>query len=75
MSKVRKELIDKWVRANKPDGIAKLARETEIPSGSLQKIRAGRDLLDPLKRKSLARVLGVKESELFPVTAGKSRAS
>lgn len=75
MSKVRRELIDTWVKANKPDGIGKLARKTEIPSTSLQKIRAGRALVSPLYRKALAQVLGVKESELFPSDQGKSRAS
>jgi hypothetical protein len=75
MSKARREIIDRWVKANKPDGIGKLARESEIPTGSLSKIRAGRPLQNPLLRRSLARALGVKESELFPSDQGKSRAS
>jgi hypothetical protein len=29
----------------------------------------------PLEREALARLVGVEESELFPVAAGKSRAS
>lgn len=75
MSKVNRALIDAWIKENRPDGIGKLARESRIPTHSLEKIRQGRAIKDPLKRESLAGVLGVPESELFPVPAGKSRAS
>lgn len=77
MFRVRREFIDRWVRANKPGGIGRLAELTEIPVESLKKIRTERPIQDPLKMKSLARALGVKESELFvPVSAGaKIRAS
>jgi len=72
---VRKELMNEWIAKNRPDGIRKLAEATAIPTSSLQKIRAGREVLNPLMRKSLAEVLGAKESELFPAPTGKSRAS
>lgn len=75
MKSTLKKKMDEWITANKPDGLGKLAMRTEIPTGSLSKIRAGRGLQDPLKKKSLSRVLGVPESELFPTTMGKSRAS
>jgi hypothetical protein len=74
MSK-RNELITNWIKANKPNGLGKLSIETGIPTGSLSQIRAGREIQDVLKRASLARVLGVSESELFPSSKGKSRAS
>lgn len=75
MRTLRKKLMDEWVRANKPDGIRKLAEATQIPSGSLQKIRQGRDIQIELYRESLSRVLGVSVAELFPSAKGKSRAS
>jgi hypothetical protein len=77
MSKVRRELIDSWIKANKPNGIDKLAYAAGIPSGSLMHIRQGRGLVNPYARARLAAALGVSESELsVPVRAGKdSRAS
>lgn len=75
MSNRRNELITKWIKANKPNGLGKLSMATSIPTGSLSQIRAGRIIQDELKRASLARVLGVPESELFPSPKGKNRAS
>lgn len=75
MSKLRKRLMDEYIKENKPDGIRKLAEATGIPTGSLQKIRQGREIQDELKRASLARVLNASESALFPSSKGKSRAS
>jgi transcriptional regulator with XRE-family HTH domain len=73
--KVRKELIEGWIEAHRPYGLDKLSRAAEISSGSLQKIRQGRSLVNPHARERLAKALGVKESELSPATTGKSRAS
>lgn len=67
--------VDRWIRGAGRDGIRKLAEATKIPTSTLSKIRQGRDIVDPLKRESLSRVLGIKESELFPLAEGKSRAS
>jgi len=73
--KVRRELIDAWIKEKGRDGIKQLSDASEIPTSSLSKIRTGRVPQDPLKRQSLARALGVQESELFPAPTGKSRAS
>lgn len=70
-----KIVMDEWIKAAGRDGIKALSDATKIPTSSLSKIRNGRPLIDPLKRESLARVLGYKESELFPAPTGKSRAS
>lgn len=67
--------IDHWIKRAGRDGIRQLAEATKISSNTLSKIRQGREVVDPLKRESLSRVLGISESELFPVRAGKSRAS
>lgn len=74
--RVKRELIDAWVKHAYPNGIYKLSDATNIPVASLQKIRLGTFVPKaPDRRKALARVLGVEESELFPGDAGKSRAS
>lgn len=65
--------MDNWIKENKPDGIAKLARAARIPSTSLQKVRQGRTLVDPDARKRVADVLGGEESALF--SEGKSEKS
>jgi transcriptional regulator with XRE-family HTH domain len=72
---IRKDLIAKWIKRQGRDGVRALAEKTNIPTSSICKIRGGRIPQDPIKRELLAKALGVKESELFPVTAGKSRAS
>lgn len=70
-----KIVMDAWIKSAGRDGLKQLSDATKITTSSLSKIRSGRIPKDPLKRESLARVLGYGESELFPVTAGKSRAS
>lgn len=64
---VNKTLINAWIKKQGRDGITKLAIASDIPSGSLSKIRAGRVPVKPTSREKLARVLGVKEDVLFPV--------
>jgi len=63
--KVNRELIDKWIEDNSPDGIGKLGMLSKIPTNSLAKLRLGWVPKDILKRESLARVLGVAHDELF----------
>lgn len=70
-----KIVMDRWIKTAGRDGLKQLSDATKIPTSSLSKIRNGRVPQNPLIRESLARVLGFKETELFPVTAGKSRAS
>jgi hypothetical protein len=75
-TKVNRELIDQWIKNAWPNGIYKLSEKSGIPVSSLSKIRLGTFVPRAQdRRKNLASVLGVKESELFPVGAGKSRAS
>lgn len=72
---VKREYIDEWLKERYPDAISKLAQASQIPANSIAKIRLGWVPKNPNRRKDLAAVLGVEESELFPVTTGKSRAS
>jgi len=73
--RVNRAVIDWWVLENGPDGVAKLAAASGVSSSMISKIRTGRVPVRPLTRRALAQALDVEESELFPVTAGKSRAS
>jgi hypothetical protein len=73
--KVKREIIDDWIKAAYPNGIYKLSEASRIPVYSLSKIRLGTFVpKNPHRRKDLADALGVTESELFP-HKGKSRAS
>lgn len=73
---VKRQIIDDWINANRPNGIGKLASDSFVSVYSLEKIRQGRVPMSFLIRQSLCKVLGVKEDELFPIMrSGKSRAS
>lgn len=73
---VRRELIDEWIRSQPRDGVGELAKKSNVPTGSISKIRNGRVPKNVLIRRALAKALGVTESELFPILAdGKVRAS
>jgi hypothetical protein len=73
--RVKRELIDRWIKDAYPNGLYKLSIDSKIPVNSLTKIRLGTFIpKDPNTREALAKVLGCKESELFPAS-GKSRAS
>lgn len=73
---VKRELIDQWIKDAYPNGLYKLSEECRIPVNSLSKLRLGTWVpRNPDKRAGLAKVLGVEESVLFPVGAGKSKAS
>ena len=74
-TKVNRDLIDKWIKDAYPNGLYKLSEVSGIPAHSIAKIRLGWVPKNPLRRNDLAEALGVTESELFPVSAGKSRAS
>lgn len=74
-TKVNRDLIDKWIKDAYPNGLYKLSEASNIPANSLIKIRLGWVPKNPHRRRELAEVLGVSEAELFPVTAGKSKAS
>lgn len=75
-TKVKRELIDQWIKDAYPNGLYKLSEVSKIPVNSLTKIRLGTWIpKNPAKREDLAEVLGVSETELFPSTKGKSRAS
>lgn len=64
--------IDKWIDANYPDAITKLAGASKVPANTLTKIRTGYVPKDAEKRKSLAGVLGVSEDELFPLEGNEA---
>jgi hypothetical protein len=72
MSKaVDRKLIDSWIKEAYPDGLYKLAQVSKIPANSLSKIRLGWVPRNPNKRQDLAKALGVKECQLFPVLPDK----
>jgi len=65
-TKVNRTLIDAWVKEAYPNGLYKLSEASKIPVNSLVKIRLGKFVpRDADRRAGLAKVLGVKESELF----------
>jgi hypothetical protein len=74
--KVNRTLIDQWIKDAYPNGLYKLSEASNIPVNSLTKIRLGTFIpRDPNRRRSLAEALNVEESDLFPASTGKSRAS
>jgi hypothetical protein len=73
---VKREYIDEWIKEAYPNGLYKLSEKTKIPVNSLTKIRLGTWIpRNPERLKALADALGVEESVLFPVGAGKGKAS
>lgn len=75
-TRVNRDLIDQWIKDAYPNGLYKLSEKSNVPVESLKKIRLGTFIPKAAdRRKGLADALGVEESELFPVTAGKIRAS
>ncbi len=77
MRTVRRELIDSWISEAGKNAVTKLSIKSDVPHSSIEKIRAGRVPKDRDIRERLAKALGVKESELFPVVpaTGDTRAS
>lgn len=72
MSKgVRREIIDKWIDERYPNALTKLSNASSVPAASISKIRTGRVPTNELTRRSLAKALGVQESELFPVVPSR----
>lgn len=67
MRRVNRKIIDEWVLENGPEGVEKLAKKSGISSSMISKIRVGRVPIRPIFRRSLAKALGVKEDQLFPV--------
>ena len=74
---VKREIIDFWIAEAGRDGVGQLATKSGVPTSSISKIRAGRVPKNRQDREKLAKALGVKESELFPVVSasGNTRAS
>jgi hypothetical protein len=73
---VKRELIDEWVREAGRDGVGQLARKSNVPTGSISKIRNGRVPKNVLIRQALAKAIGVSEKDLFPaIGAGEEQAS
>ena len=65
--RVKRELIDQWVFENGPDGVAKLAVKSGVSSSLISKIRVGRVPVKPITKRALAKAMGVKEEDLFPL--------
>lgn len=75
MKTVNRVLIDRWVDMNGPDGLIKLAALAGVSSSLLQKTRIGLVPKKGFTRMKICNALGVTESDLFPVSAGKDKAS
>lgn len=75
MKTVNRVLIDRWVDMNGPDGLIKLAALAGVSSSLLQKTRIGLVPKKGFTRMKICKALGVTESDLFPVSAGKDKAS
>lgn len=75
MKTVNRQIIDTWIKQNRPDGIAKLANKSLVPSNTIAKVRVGNVPRSELIRGALAEALDVKESELFPDKSEDQKAS
>lgn len=73
--KVNRDVIDRWVDKNGPNGVSKLASKSGVSASMISKIRTGRVPIKPLTRAALSKALSTKEDILFPLVAqgsGKS---
>lgn len=75
MKTVNRSIIDKWIKKNGPDGIAKLANKSLVPSNTIAKVRVGKVPKSELIRDALARALDVLESDLFPTVGAAEKKS
>lgn len=68
---VNREIIDKWIDRNSPNGLASLAIASGISSGTISKIRLGYVPEKSGTRIKLAKALIVNEDDLFPEATGE----
>lgn len=73
---IRREILDEWINEAYPNALKKLSDKSDVPVNSISKIRNGRVPKSEKQRRQLAKAVGVKESELFPVLPdGEEQAS
>lgn len=63
--RIKRDLIDQWIKQAYPNGLYKLAEKSKIPANSLSKIRLGWVPRNPERLKDLAKALGVPEESLL----------
>lgn len=73
--RVNKRPLNQWIDENKPSGLAKLALQSGVSTGTLDKVRAGYVPPREGTRQRISRALGISENELFPARDGKEKAS
>jgi len=74
--RANRKLLDEWIGRNGPDGISRLAVESNVSASTITKARCGSVI--PKKESTLQRiceVIGVKIDELFPLVRAGGKAS
>ena len=64
---VKTEILIRWVQENGPDGLVRLALKAQVSHSLLAKVRVGRVPKKPLTRQLIARAMGLKEDDVFPL--------
>ena len=62
---IRREIVDKWLDKNAPNGLAKLSLESGLSTHTISKIRLGYALKKEGLRLRLAKAIGVSVEDLF----------
>jgi hypothetical protein len=71
--RVNKELLNKWIQAHSPNGISRLAVESQVSADTIKRARAtGMAPKKPITRQLLSQAMDLHVDVLFPpVTAGE----
>lgn len=69
--RVARDLIDRWIDKNGPDGLLELARKSGVSSSTITRARLGSPPKKQHTRDRLCEAIGVTESQLFPVVGAK----
>jgi transcriptional regulator with XRE-family HTH domain len=71
---VQRNLLDKWIEKNGPDGVVKLALKAGVSSSLLQKVRIGK-IPKRSNRILICKALNVSEATLFPTVDADEEAA
>lgn len=63
---VNRKIFDTWIEDNSPDGLSKLAVNSNVSSSTIGTIRRGHVPTKPVRR-ALAAAMNRTEDELFPL--------
>jgi len=73
--RVNRPLLDGWLEINGPDGVSRLAVQSQISASTIQKARStGKAPKKFITLQRLSETLGCAIDELFPVAGTKGKA-